>query len=300
MKTVNYPFVCSQSAQYLSNSFTEFMKHEIHTSHLRLSTRKNHYSTWKLLASYCSELQFSDLTYGFLCGFEEFLVQHDLHCNTIAKHMKHLKRYVNVAINKDLIDIHDYPFRKFKIKHQESQRSYLTPEELLRLEMLVPHRKSWQRSLDMFLFSCYTGLRFSDIVRLQNTHFQEINGKLWLVYSTRKTDAAIRLPLYLLFQGKAVEIYRKYSSTYKQNLFDSSETCNSNVNKQLKKLCRSLLVGKNISFHTARHTHATLLLYQGANITTVQKLLGHKSVRTTEIYSKIMDMTIIRDLEHLI
>ena len=61
----------------------------------------------------------------------------------------------------------------------------------------------------------------------------------------------------------------------------------------------SLSLAEPITFHTARHTNATLLLYNGANITTVQKLLGHKSVRTTEIYSDIMDMTVIRDLENI-
>ena len=74
---------------------------------------------------------------------------------------------------------------------------------------------------------------------------------------------------------------------------------NSNVNKDLNALAKLAKMDKRISFHTARHTNATLLLYNGANITTVQKLLGHKSVRTTEIYSNIMDMTIVRDLEKI-
>ena len=64
-------------------------------------------------------------------------------------------------------------------------------------------------------------------------------------------------------------------------------------------LCKMANIDKKVSFHTARHTNATLLLYNGANITTVQKLLGHKSVRTTEIYSNIMDMTVVRDLSSL-
>ncbi|HJA87828.1 MAG TPA: tyrosine-type recombinase/integrase, partial [Candidatus Parabacteroides intestinavium] len=72
---------------------------------------------------------------------------------------------------------------------------------------------------------------------------------------------------------------------------------NSNVNKLLKVLARMARIDKRISFHTARHTFATLLLYRGAQITTVQRLLGHKSIRTTEIYSAIMDMTVIRDLK---
>lgn len=58
-------------------------------------------------------------------------------------------------------------------------------------------------------------------------------------------------------------------------------------------------LSKKISFHTARHTNATLLIYNGVNITTVQKLLGHKSVKTTQVYTNIMDMTIVHDLEKM-
>ena len=72
---------------------------------------------------------------------------------------------------------------------------------------------------------------------------------------------------------------------------------NSNVNKDLNALAKLAEIDKRISFHTARHTNATLLIYSGANITTVQKLLGHKSVKTTQVYANIMDMTIVHDLE---
>lgn len=69
------------------------------------------------------------------------------------------------------------------------------------------------------------------------------------------------------------------------------------VNKELNILADLAEIDKRVSFHTARHTNATLLLYSGANITTVQKLLGHKSVKTTQVYANIMDITVVRDLE---
>ena len=81
-------------------------------------------------------------------------------------------------------------------------------------------------------------------------------------------------------------------------LFDMPVTSNSYVNRKLKYICRRVVIGKPISFHLARHTYATLLLYDGVNITTIQKLLGHKNVRTTEIYSKVMDITVLKDLEN--
>jgi site-specific recombinase XerD len=72
---------------------------------------------------------------------------------------------------------------------------------------------------------------------------------------------------------------------------------NSNINKELDKIAHLAQLDKEISFHTARHTNASLLIYKGVNITTVQKLLGHKNVKTTQIYTHIMDSTIINDLE---
>ena len=283
-----------------ASSFVSFMKNEIDQSNLRLSTLKNHLSTLQILCRYRPQISFDDLTFDFLCGFEHFLLDQKYHRNTIAKHMKHLKKYINLAINKELFEAQKYPFRRYKIKYVESKRGYLTPEELGRLEKLAPQlQQTLRRVLDMFLFSCYTGLRFSDVVNIRADNFHLIDNKLWLLYSSVKTDVNVRLPLFLLFEGKALAFYEHYRNLYSRTLFGVSLSSNSNVNKRLKRICQLAEIGKRVSFHTARHTYATLLLYSGANITTVQKLLGHKSVRTTEIYSDIMDMTVIRDLERI-
>ncbi len=282
-----------------SPSFLTFMREEILQYNLKESTLKNHLSTWNLLSLYKKEVLFEELNFSFLCDFEHFLLKQAYHRNTIAKHMKHLKRYINLAINKELFELHKYPFRKYKIKYQESKRTHLTPEELGRLENLkLDGQRILRRCLDMFLFSCYTGLRFSDIVSITKENFLIIDDKVWLVYSSVKTDVSVRLPLFLLFEGKSLPIYDRYKNA-PRTLFGVSSSSNSNVNKQLRRISQLVGIDKKVSFHTARHTNATLLLYNGANITTVQKLLGHRSVRTTEIYSNIMDMTIVRDLEKI-
>lgn len=285
--------------QSVPSSFTAFMQEEIMHSNLKLSTLKNHLSTLHVLTIFKSDVSFNDLSFNFLCELEYFLLKQKYHRNTIAKHMKHLKRYINLAINKDLFDLQKYPFRKYKIKYLESKRTHLTPDELNKLEALdLGSRRTLRRCLDMFLFSCYTGLRFSDMVSITNENFFYIEDKLWLIYSSVKTDVSVRLPLFLLFDGKSIPIYERYQNNIR-TLFNVPVSANSNINKQLRRICQLVSIDKKVSFHTARHTNATLLLYNGANITTVQKLLGHKSVRTTEIYSNIMDMTIVRDLEKI-
>ncbi|MDR3127422.1 MAG: site-specific integrase [Tannerellaceae bacterium] len=277
--------------------FIDFIKEEMERSRLNNSTKKNHLSTVKLIKLYNPETRVKDINFDFLCGFDFFLTSRGYGYNTVAKHMKHIKRYVNMAINLDLFSLGKYPFRRYRIGYKVTNRSFMTPEELHRFESLkLPKAGSLRRSYDMFLFCCYTGMRFSDVIRLTDENFSLIGGRLWLIYTTIKTKTEIHVPLDLVFDGKAIALHKRYTGKY-ENLFNVSDQSNSNINKQLIKLARMANIPKRISFHSSRHTNATLLLYDGTNITTVQKLLGHHSVQTTEIYSKIMDMTIVRDLE---
>lgn len=277
-------------------SFIDFFRQEVTEAPLKESTRRNHLSTLALLRQFQRNVAFGDVTFEFVTGFEAFLRARGYHTNTIAKHLKHLKRVVNLAINKDYIEIQKYAFRKYRIKTVDSRHTYLSPEELSCLEnlRLDKNERRWQKTLDAFLFCCYAGLRYSDFVNLSADNLVYIRKKTWLVYRTVKTGVEVRLPLYLLFNGKALHILGKYKDAL--NDFFRLKN-NSNVNKELAVLATRAGLKKHLSFHTARHTNATLLIYNGVNITTVQKLLGHKSVKTTQGYANIMDMTIVHDLE---
>lgn len=278
------------------SSFIAFFKEELNNSSLKESTKQNHFSTLGILQEYKKDVSFCDLTFEFISSFDCFLQSKGYHLNTIAKHMKHLKRYINVAINKEYMDIQKYAFRKYKIKSIEGSHTHLSPEELKKIENMSLERKftKLQKTKDAFLFCCYAGLRYSDFINLTSANIIELHQEIWLIYKSVKTSIEVRLPLYLLFNGKGLQILE----CYKDNLNDFFKLRdNSNINKELGILAKLAGVDKRISFHTARHTNATLLIYNGANITTVQKLLGHKSVKTTQVYANIMDITIVRDLE---
>ena len=178
----------------------------------------------------------------------------------------------------------------------ENKHTHLSPEDLEKLEKLklTGRFARMQKTLDAFLFCCYAGMRYSDFVNLSPDNIVEIRQEIWLIYKSIKTRTEVRLPLYLLFEGKGIVILDKYRDDL-QGFFHLKD--NSNVNKELIVISRLAGVAKRISFHTARHTNATLLIYNGVNITTVQKLLGHKSVKTTQVYTNIMDITIVNDLE---
>lgn len=286
------------TTQENNSSFISFFRQEVMNSSLKDSTKRNHLSTLMLLQEFKKNITFSDLTFELISSFEYFLQLKGYHTNTIAKHMKHLKRHVNIAINKEYIEIQKYAFRKYKIKIIENKHTHLVPEELERLENLILSGRyvKLQKSLDAFLFCCYAGMRYSDFINLSSENFVDINQETWLIYKSVKTGTEVRLPLYLLFSGKGIAILNKYRDNL-EDFFHLRD--NSNVNKDLIIITRLAGLSKRISFHTARHTNATLLIYNGINITTVQKLLGHKSVKTTQVYTNVMDMTIIHDLEKM-
>lgn len=285
-----------QQEQEDKSSFIPFFKQEVMTSGLKESTKRNHLSTLALLQDFKKNVTFSDLTFEFVSSFEHFLQSKGYHVNTIAKHMKHLKRHINVAINKEYMDIQKYAFRKYKIKTVENGHTHLAPEELEKMEtlQLTGRYVKYQKTLDAFLFCCYAGMRYSDFVNMKPENIVEMHQETWLIYKSIKTGTEVRLPLYLLFNGKGIQILNKYQADL-PDFFHLRD--NSNVNKELIIIARLAGLSKKVSFHTARHTNATLLIYNGVNITTVQKLLGHKSVKTTQIYTNVMDMTIINDLE---
>ena len=286
------------TTQENNSSFISFFRQEVMNSSLKDSTKRNHLSTLMLLQEFKKNITFSDLTFELISSFEYFLQLKGYHTNTIAKHMKHLKRHVNIAINKEYIEIQKYAFRKYKIKTIENKHTHLVPEELERLENLILSGRyvKLQKSLDAFLFCCYAGMRYSDFINLSSENFVDINQETWLIYKSVKTGTEVRLPLYLLFSGKGIAILNKYRDNL-EDFFHLRD--NSNVNKDLIIITRLAGLSKRISFHTARHTNATLLIYNGINITTVQKLLGHKSVKPTLVYTNVMDMTIIHDLEKM-
>ena len=274
-------------------TFPVFARIYVQESDRKRSTKENLLTTITVLQEFRPGLDFKDITYTLLRDFEVHLKEKGNSVNTIAKHLRQLRTLVNEAINQGYIPSDAYPFRKFKIKQEKGRKEFLTPDELRKLENLQVSDKRLRHVLDAFLFCCYTGLRYSDFCQLTPENIIRVNGKRWLYFKSVKTDVEIRLPLHLLFEGKALAVLERYDI-----VTDFAKIGpNSEANKYLAQLAALARIRKHITYHTARHTCATLLVHQGVPITTVQKLLGHTSVRTTEVYSEVLSNTIIRDLK---
>ena len=277
-------------------SFLDFILKDITDSPYKQSTKQNLLSTYALLTKFKDNINFKELTTEFVFDFERFLFGSNLQTNTVAKHMKHFKTFVNLAIDKGYLTLNDYPFRRYRIKTLKPKHTFLLPDELEKLESLELTGKSiaYRHSLEAFLFCCYTGLRYSDFTQLSEKNIVFIEKRPWIIFTTIKTGAEVRLPLALLFGGKGWKLLRKHQKHLNEFFHLKA---NSTVNKDLIRIGKLAGIQKHFSFHSARHTNATLLIYKGVNITTVQKLLGHRNVSTTQIYSEVMGSTIVNDLK---
>lgn len=278
------------------SSFLQFVKSLIRNSQKKTSTQRNHASTLRWLEKFKPGVYFRDINAEYIHEFEHYLFRNGFQTNTVAKHMKHLKSFVNAAIDRNYIDANNYAFKRYRIRTKETKHRFLSPEDLKKLEELTLQGKQQRlaHTLDAFLFCCYTGLRYSDFRNLSEKNLIRRNGSPWIVYTSIKTGTDVKLPIGLLFDGKAWKIWQKYKQD-PSTFFNIKH--NSTVNKDLILLRKISKINTHISFHTARHTNATLLLNKGVNITTVQKLLGHRSISTTQIYGEVMECTMVKDLK---
>ena len=205
--------------------------------------------------------------------------------NTANQYLVKLKCVFNIAVRKDILVKN--PFSDFKIKEVKSTRSFLTQEEL---EAIEAHPLSDNPSLirvrDIFLWSVYTGLRWSDSMSLTEKNiYKDKKGRYWIdVQSQIKTNEPVLLPML----KQAQDIYEKYSECREITKFILPRLSNQKVNANLKEICRLVGINKPVTHHVGRHSFATtILLERGVDLKTVSKLLGHRSVKSSEVYAKI-------------
>ena len=236
-------------------TFPTFARSSIETSDKRPNTKENLLSTVNQLELFRPGVDFADLTYTFVKDFDAWLREQGKGINTVAKHLRQLRTLINEAISDGYIPADAYPFRKFKIKQEKGRHEFLTPDELRKLENLEVNDKKLRHVLDAFLFCCYTGLRFSDFCQLNYSNFAKINGKKWLHFKSIKTGIELRLPLHLLFEGKALAILDRYEITKFSCLGSNAET-----NKALAQITGMARIKKHVTYHTARHINSSYSL----------------------------------------
>ncbi|MBC7884446.1 MAG: site-specific integrase, partial [Saprospiraceae bacterium] len=244
------------------------------------------------------DIPVENIKYSFGLEFEYFLkTEIKLHPNTLIKLIQYLNRVLDYAVQYEWMDKNI--LSTFKVSTVETNKEYLTQSELdvIQNKEISVDRLSEIR--DVFVFCCYTGYAYIDVAQLTNENIVTgINGMKWIYTSRQKTKHTSNVPL----MPKAKEIIEKYQE-HPECLKTGKllpVKSNQRTNTYLKELADICGIKKPLTTHIARHTFATtILLSNGVSMESTSKMLGHKSLKTTQIYGKILETRVASEMEML-
>ncbi|MFQ7168155.1 MAG: site-specific integrase [Streptococcus sp.] len=238
------------------------------------------------------DLYLRELNLNFIQSFHTFLrIDKGMAQNSSTKHLKLLKKIVNLAVANSYMAIN--PFITYKIEREPVEIDFLDEEELRKIINFDTPLPRLERAKDMFLFGCFTGLSYIDIKTLAPEHFEKDNtGRIWIKKRRVKTGVLSRIPLLPI----AKLILDKYKGGEK--LLPIQDPAD--INKYLKDIAILCDIKKRITFHTSRHTFAsTVTLANNISLEVVSKMLGHTNTRMTNHYAKLIDKCIGEQMDKL-
>ena len=238
-----------------------------------------------------NDVYLRELNVGFIQGFHAYLLQF-MGQNSTTKHLKFLKKIVNLAVANCYITYN--PLNIYKVEREPVEVDFLNEEELRKIINFDTPIPRFERARDMFLFGCFTGLSYIDIKTLTNEHIEKDDmGRIWIKKRRVKTGVLSRIPLLPI----AKLILDKYKGG--ERLLPIQDPAD--INKYLKDIAILCNINKRITFHTSRHTFAsTVTLANNISIEVVSKMLGHTNTRMTNHYAKLIDRCIGEQMDKLI
>jgi len=280
---------------------------EMEAGQLAQGTMKNYYTTQKYMTKFVAkqykrkEFFLSELNYKFIQDFEIFLRKHQpvdhqkpLTNNGIMKHLERFRKMINLAFRLDWI--HRDPFEKFQLKFNRVEKEFLTTHELAALESKEIRLPRLSMVRDIFVFCCYTGLAFVDVTNLKPANIcKGEDGGLWIKTYRQKTTIPVNVPILKQAQRIMDKYQNNIRATTNGTIFPVLS--NQKMNSYLKELAEICDITKVLTFHIARHTFATTVtLLNGVPMETVSKLLGHTTMRSTQVYAKVIERKVSEDM----
>lgn len=245
-----------------------------------------------------SDLYVMEVDLNFVNGFHHYLKTQKIgNQNTVTKYVVNFKKIMRMAFANNWVK--KDPFYSWKAEWKKVERDVLTEAELRSLIELQLESKSLEQVRDIFVFCCFTGLAYVDVKKLSNNHIVNgIEGKRWIKIKRAKTDSLSSVPLLPI----AEKILFNYND-HRQSLLTRAllpVISNQKTNAYLKEIASACGIKKKLTFHLARHTFATTVtLSNGISIESVSKMLGHQSLKTTQIYAKVIDKKLYDDMSIL-
>ena len=245
-----------------------------------------------------SDIDITKLDHAFISDFNFYLrTVKNCNNNSSVKYIKNFKKIIRTCISNGWLN--KDPFINFKAKIKEVERTFLSEEELQILLEKEFKMDRLNQVKDIFIFCCYTGLAYIDAKNLTHQNIViGMDGNYWIHTHRKKTDTPSHVPLL----PQALDIIEKYRK-HPKSINDSSllpVLSNQKMNAYLKEIAICCGIEKELTFHIARHTFATTVtLSNNVPIESVSKMLGHKSLRTTQHYAKILDKKVSNDMQVL-
>ena len=245
-----------------------------------------------------NDIEIDKLNYEFITEYE-FWLKSIRKCghNTTMKYLSNFKKIVLRCIKNGWLQKN--PFLGFNMAKREVERTALTEYELDKLSGIQFSIERLEIVKNIFLFSCYSGLAYADVQKLKRSEIGiGIDGEKWIFTERRKTDVPSRIPLL----PPALKIINRFEQHPQCQNKDRvlPVLSNQKMNSYLKEIADACGINKNLTYHIARHTFATTVtLSNGVPIETVSKMLGHRNIKTTQHYAKILDKKISDDMKSL-
>jgi site-specific recombinase XerD len=262
----------------ISKSKATYQKYEVTRKHLAKFIKERYN---------LSDISLKEINNLFITDLEVYLMTTaNCNSNTTAKFMQFFKRIIIIARNNGWI--HADPFSNYKIRIAKVDRGYLTQDEIGRIMDKKFPSKRLEQVRDIFVFSCFCGLAYIDVKNLRENNIRtSFDSSLWIMGKREKTGVNFNIPLLDIPKT----ILEKYKGTL-PNSYVLPVLSNQKMNAYLKEIADVCGIDKNLTFHLARHTFATLALTKGVSIESVSKMLGHTNIQTTQIYARITDKKI--------
>lgn len=269
-------------------SFLNFMKNRIEERSVSEGTKERQRCVLRALMSFKKIKSFNDITLERIYEYDAFAKKRCKKQASVYNYHKILKIFVGEAFNFQFISFN--PYKIFKLeKGEELGRKYLIKEELEKIENRVIENESLERVRDLFLFCCYTGLSYSDLAKFDFNKAELSQGMYRIRDYRKKTGAEFNISL----MDKVMDILRKYD-------FSLPVISNQKYNSYLKILAAFCEVKKHLTSHVARHTFATTIaIANGVSTEVIAKILGHKNLRTTQLYAKVCQPEVDREFNRL-
>lgn len=267
----------------------------IKPTYQKYEVTRRHLAEFILSEYKLSDVPIRDIDHEFITGFELFLRTECKCChNTTVKFLQFFKRIIIIARNKG--QLRTNPFADYKIRLEEVDKGNLTIGEIVLILQKKMVSKRLEQVRDLFIFSCFTGLAYIDVMNLKAENIREnFDGRLWIMTKRQKTNVKVNVPLLAIPKM----ILDKYEGELPQGKL-LPVISNQKLNAYLKEIGDVCGIQKKLTFHLARHTFATALtMEKGIPLDTVSKMLGHRRIETTRIYARTTEMKISNDMNGL-